>query len=595
MQYQYYNMTESKVIKMCTHKKEKAIKCPKLLIKTTRVNSESEIAKIMNNIIDKDISKASKEQLDDLANKLATQLHLDSINLDKGSDISDTCISAPHIISGFNRSTNIVSQIAKIMFKANSDDEQGKAWSVIQYGKLLTKLRRAYRIQEKKKFDNSVAMSKESQEKIWHSLKNNPVVSDNVKNPTAMPVDIASEEELEPFMKFLSSDEKIIPTGVEKSFVLENCIKFTRGALYPDGRLDLCKQVVGPTWIEKLMESLKTNTQITHFLLGNNIIGARGAAAIAKYIEGDNPSKIQTWYIAGNSIDHDGMALIAKALEKDKHMKYLWLKRNPLSPAGIYHIGNMLRVNNNIKILDLHNTAVYDEGVKYLCDGLKMNKSLAHLYLDANALTDKSLDYLIDYFNYKYEIKEKGITSLWMSMNNFTELGMVKFLDVFKKYPYIKRLFIDSNGLTEITAEKLYDVFHNNTKLKVLSLGRYKSTYEMYVATNKIGNKGAVYIAKLLTDNKHLLYLDIMHNDISSEGMQIIENAIHNNDTLLYMRYGQHGIDPNSAINKKINKKLDSNILNANLANDPEGILHQRYLRSTKTVRYIDSIYRNNM
>lgn len=37
-------------------------------------------------------------------------------------------------------------------------------------------------------------------------------------------------------------------------------VEFKRGVVYEDGRLDLCKMVVGPTHVEKLLDSLEDNT-----------------------------------------------------------------------------------------------------------------------------------------------------------------------------------------------------------------------------------------------------------------------------------------------------------------------------------------------
>lgn len=49
--------------------------------------------------------------------------------------------------------------------------------------------------------------------------------------------------------------------------------------------MDLCKVVVGPPHIGALMDSLKSNTFVKHFLLGNNIIGPTGAKHIAHFVK----------------------------------------------------------------------------------------------------------------------------------------------------------------------------------------------------------------------------------------------------------------------------------------------------------------------
>lgn len=47
---------------------------------------------------------------------------------------------------------------------------------------------------------------------------------------------------------------------------------FIRGALFPDGRMDLCKQVVGPNSIVELCQAVSQSGAFKHFLLGNNIV-----------------------------------------------------------------------------------------------------------------------------------------------------------------------------------------------------------------------------------------------------------------------------------------------------------------------------------
>ena len=110
--------------------------------------------------------------------------------------------------------------------------------------------------------------------------------------------------------------------------------RFTRGALVPDGRLDLCKQVVGPEGVGPLCAALAQLTtelgldgsgggggggasvrtlphasarappqdpgaklpghSVTRLLLGNNVVGNGGARDIAALIRSGR-STITTW------------------------------------------------------------------------------------------------------------------------------------------------------------------------------------------------------------------------------------------------------------------------------------------------------------
>ena len=54
---------------------------------------------------------------------------------------------------------------------------------------------------------------------------------------------------------------------------------FVRGTHMPDGRLDLCKQVVGPDGIAPVLDALADHRHVSRFMIGNNIVGNSGAAA----------------------------------------------------------------------------------------------------------------------------------------------------------------------------------------------------------------------------------------------------------------------------------------------------------------------------
>ena len=140
------------------------------------------------------------------------------------------------------------------------------------------------------------------------------------------------------------------------------------------GRLDLCKQVVGPQGIQPLLNAMKHSSVINRillgklmeeflrenlistsiFLLGNNIVGLPGAQAISEYIRFNADSNIDTWYIAGNNFDSECISLICEALATDTKVKALWLKRNPILATGVVHIARMLTTNTYLQTLDTH-------------------------------------------------------------------------------------------------------------------------------------------------------------------------------------------------------------------------------------------------
>lgn len=519
-------------------------------------------------------------------NNMVTQLLKDSENLKNDENVTDCGVYAPRMHSSLDRKTRISHDIALAIFPPKDNEQINLVWSYIQYQRLIAKLAEKYRTQEKEKkiIEQSFKKARfDGQKKLWCSLKNRPI-SKQIAVPEAMPVQVSTIEELEPFFNFLKSNKPILPEHTDNN---GSYMKFKRGAVYTDGRMDLCKQVVGPNWIKQLMDSILNNDQIKHFLLGNNIINIEGAKAISEFLlTPDRKSRIETWYLAGNSINTEGIGIICDALKLDQDMKYLWLKRNPLYSEGMKSIAELLKVHNKIEILDLHNTAVFDDGLAYLVEGLKENKSLRNLYLDANGITVKGVKYLAEYFMNRKEI---GITSLWIDMNRLDDEGIEILLESVKNYSYLKRLNIGSNRASWKAAEMVYKTLTNHKSLEVLDLGVYKSTADMGELSNKIEDDGAKYIAKFISENKKVKLLSILHNHITNEGIELIATAMEKNDTILFLNYTQYGVVVSQKVVKKISDKLKEN---KDRVGDPDE-RNPKYIMHSKEVLLIGSIYRN--
>lgn len=440
----------------------------------------------------------------------------------------------------------------------------------------------------------------EHQRQNWCCLRKREITK-AVGKPEAMPVDIAPKEELLEFFTHLANDKSI------------EFQQFTRGTVYPDGRMDLCKQVVGHLWIGDLMDSLKTNTKIKHFLLGNNITGLNGGKAINKFLIEPHSCQIKTWYLAGSDFNSESIKYICEGLKYDTDCEALWLKRNPIYAEGIIYIAELLKLNKNIKILDLHNCGIglkesaynainpYENhmttsGIEKLFDSLKLNNTLRHLYLDANALDDKCIPFIKNYFEYKTLIKDKGITSLWIDMNKIGDEGIIQLCKSLKNYSFLKRLCIGSTMISEVGMKEVTECFKNHPNLKVLDLSLYKSTADMGMIPNNISNSGTQYICELIEYNKSIQYLNISMNNIDSEHIDKISESLEKNTNILYFYYKQYGQEIKQEVIQKINKILDRNRL---IYKEHTGIEiteeNVRIIKHSNKVKNIDSIYRNSM
>ncbi len=90
--------------------------------------------------------------------------------------------------------------------------------------------------------------------------------SDAILNPIPEPIDTSSFDQMQPLYDWLASKNEILSS-------LEQDLKFLKGTVTSDGRLDLCKQAIGPHGIQPLLDSMSNSKKVNRLLLGNNIIG----------------------------------------------------------------------------------------------------------------------------------------------------------------------------------------------------------------------------------------------------------------------------------------------------------------------------------
>ncbi|CAK0828761.1 unnamed protein product, partial [Prorocentrum cordatum] len=252
--------------------------------------------------------------------------------------------------------------------------------------------------------------------------------------------------------------------------------RFERGTLFPDGRMDLCKQAIRPRF-EELCGSVQRSCAVRHFLLGNNVVFRDGTveelalrlAALERLLRSD--PQIETWYLAGNAIDAELSAPIAEAFLLASRTKALWLKMNPVK-AGARHFGRLAALHSGLELLDLFNTGLCDSGLRAFRDGLAAHggsRSLKHLYLSVNDITDGAC---------AAEVVRllPSLESLFLGVNLLGDAGAAPVLEALVGHPSLRRLEFGSNGLTDASLPLLLRVVSSAPLVAALTLGSYKST-----------------------------------------------------------------------------------------------------------------------
>ena len=378
------------------------------------------------------------------------------------------------------------------------------------------------------------------------AARRNQPLSREVLDPEPEPVVPCALVDLDPLLGHLRAN-----LGVDHQTA------FNRGTMTTDGRLDLCKQVVGPDGIRPLLAAMMHSDRVKRLLLGNNIVGDGGAAAIAGFLRERRDSPLDCWYIAGNRIGPEGMAHVCDALAGDTRVTSLWLKRNPLRAAGVVPIARLLRANATLEVLDLVNCGLLDEGLATVLGALTgpgANKTLKHLYLGTNGITERSAPRIAEYL-----AGDCALESFFLSCNRLGDEGVEHIARGLAANRTIQRVSLASNAVGPRGAAALAEALAEHPALTLLDLGFTKATVAVGELGNFIGDEGARAMAQLLKTNTTLRSLDLLHNYISQIGVNHLREALKVNHTLVWLQLTQFGKVHNEPGKEELRAALERN------------------------------------
>ncbi|OLN96104.1 Protein NLRC3 [Colletotrichum chlorophyti] len=450
-----------------------------------------------------------------------------------------------------------------------------------------------------------------------------------------MPVAVADAADLAPFFDHLqrggtheldkSSTGSELGGGKGEPYYGVKGAEFRKGVVYEDGRMDLCKMVVGPNHIGNLMDSLRPNSFIRHFLLGNNIIGPVGAHEIAHFIQ-EFPDRMDTWYLAGNCIDATSFKILIDAMVKSDAVTNIWLKRNPLGPTAVADVYRLITETKNLRTLDLDQTELGDAGIAELFRRLACfspvsagrNKlPLRHLYLNGNGISLNAAVAIAAFL----ASPACDITSLYLSCNPLGDAGVRVIADGARKAPQLSRLSLQSVGMNTDGATALFEAIASHPNMRFLDVGQAYATLDLGQAWNYIEDASVPSLCKLLLTSRTLDYLKLGHCPITPPALRVADAAVLKS-TLLY--YSADSVLPDPELktpafkpaadktmaevhsvlaqNKKATQIAVSDHLKANVrARYGDHITWTRFIEEEKRwiandktdVRKIDSVYRN--
>ncbi|KAJ7161842.1 hypothetical protein C8R43DRAFT_991578 [Mycena crocata] len=483
----------------------------------------------------------------------------------------------------------------------------------IQYEIALSKARRVVRQRKELEVFRNHYYANDSIASVtqgpWQGQEQDPV---SLAGPSArpMPVEIGSEEDFKDVFKFLHLNldpkdvlhkddlraELTTTLGLQPGHELKwntPMVEFKRGVVYDDGRLDLCKMVLGPTHIENLLDALEKNTFVTQFLLGNNVISATGARRIAKFIA-DHPKRIETWYLAGNHIRAAGFQLLVDAMVKSPRITNVWLKRNPLTPDSVDNLIRLITQTPNLRTLDIENTELGDDGVARMMAAITGKElPLRNLYLNADGVGAKAAREIAAFLAHP----ACKIESLYLGTNPIGDAGALPMAEALKNNTSLMRLSMCSTGLTSTGVSVLCTALATHPRITSIDFSSSLTTRVHEQRFNHMADE-AIPQGVALMKNPTMRHLDLGRTSFSADGLEEVKAAVgapgvnlcefHAFRRLVRGEYASCPLATRRALEANVKRFFPEETGYDGFTNG----LNARFLYSPEDVRLIDSVYR---
>jgi hypothetical protein len=295
---------------------------------------------------------------------------------------------------------------------------------------------------------------------------------------------------------------------------VDEALAFPLGTLQPDGRLDLCKQALGPVGAARIAPAAAASPHAVHLLLGTNNLGSTGAASVADALGPGH--RMRTVYLGCNHIDAEGVRPLAERLTADTTVRGLWLKRNPIGDAGVAHLSAALRHNTALRTLDLTNTGISPAGLRTLVTALAARAvPLDRLYLGGNGFGPESADTLAALFD------DALVRELFVAAGRLGDDGARRLAAALR--PGRRAVLgLGGNGLGPSGVAALAERLGG---LSGLDLARPPSARALDAVPNVVGDLGAAALADALPGSG-LRRLDLRHTGVTGRGARRLLDAL---------------------------------------------------------------------
>ncbi|WP_344672180.1 ribonuclease inhibitor, partial [Catenulispora yoronensis] len=264
---------------------------------------------------------------------------------------------------------------------------------------------------------------------------------------------------------------------------------FPAGTALPDGRLDMCKQDLGPLGAAAVADALpEGGGPVKHLLLGTDGLGDGGAAAVAPRAVA---AKVETLYLGCNNIGGGGVCEIAgRLIASPGVVKALWLKRNPIGADGVRAVAETVRAGTVLRTIDLTQTGLAAAEIAVLVDAMIDAGGGAHaierLYLSGNRVGPDGAQELARL------LAAGAVAELYVSAATLGDAGALVLADALRGAPAgaLRRLSVASNGIGPAALADRIAVLDGGG-VEQFAAARVRAAATLAAADNRLDEAGA--------------------------------------------------------------------------------------------------------
>ncbi|GAA3989243.1 hypothetical protein GCM10022247_04710 [Allokutzneria multivorans] len=296
--------------------------------------------------------------------------------------------------------------------------------------------------------------------------------------------------DLEPLLSWLR-------TGVTPSERLD----FAAGTALPDGRLDLCKQALGPSGAELVASALRPGV-VRHLLMGTDGLGDEGAAGVSEQAV---QHQVETLYLGCNGITAGGACRIADNLRMSPQagrVTGVWLKRNPLGEGAGDAAAALVESARSLRTLDLVQTGLDAAGLAVLVDALitahATGRRVERLYVGGNPFGPAGAQHLARL------VAAGAVDELYVSASGLGDEGANLLAEALVPDRAPRRISLASNGIGPSAAAGLIAAAVP-TGVELCDLGRVRAAGALGAQDNQLDEAATATIAEALGAGPHRL------------------------------------------------------------------------------------------